>query len=87
MSKMYLTPTKFYHSTRHHYHFEIVLEFGSALSGVEAKEVARRIVESIQVSLPESQELQDLQSCRLLFPELGQLLSVDLPSRSDPPTA
>jgi hypothetical protein len=72
----------FHQSTQHKYRMELVLEFGERVSGRQASEAARRILESVQVATPEAAAAGGVQKCQLLCHELRQIVPLIPPRDS-----
>jgi len=71
-------PSCFLRLKRHTYRLELVLDFGSAISGNEAREVTRRILDALQVSVLQPQNVRDPESVRLTCHELRRSLQLNL---------
>lgn len=76
------TTRHFQQSAHHTFRMELVLGFAERISGREASEVARRVLESVQVAMPAVEAADSLQSCRLVCHQLRQTVPLIPPPSS-----
>ena len=72
----------FHQSADHTFWMELVLGFAERISGREASEVARRVLEAVQVAMPAVEAADSLQTCRLVCHELRQMVPLIPPTSS-----
>jgi len=71
--------SRFVRSHRHAYRMELVLEFGASVPAAEAKELARKILESLRVTTASVPGAELLKSGRLVCHDLQRVLPIVLP--------
>jgi hypothetical protein len=77
--------TGFRTAPRHTYRMELTLEFSGPVSGTDAREAARRILDALRLSAAQGSHEQRLQSARLVCHDLRRIIALELPSDDSSP--
>lgn len=74
---------KFATASQHTFRIELVLDFSAPVTGIHAKETARRILDGLQLSTAQSRIGTDLRNAELLCHPLHRVVSLTMPARPE----